>query len=143
MLPFFVCLFYYKARKYSPSFPKQRSGKVSNLQQSSGRGKGKITFKTQNILLKVCARSRSSGSLQFREYNRDMYPKESVEERELSPSSHPNSLVHFHYSHSFFINWRIIALQNFAAFCQTSTWISHRYTYIAVILFTFSHSLLW
>ena len=28
-----------------------------------------------------------------------------------------------------FFNWRIIALQNFAVFCQTSTWISHRYTY--------------
>ena len=26
--------------------------------------------------------------------------------------------------------WRIIALQNFVVFCQTSTWISHRYTYI-------------
>ena len=25
--------------------------------------------------------------------------------------------------------WRIIALQNFVVFCQTSTWISHRYTY--------------
>ena len=24
------------------------------------------------------------------------------------------------------INWRIIALQNFVAFCQTSTWISHQ-----------------
>ena len=24
-----------------------------------------------------------------------------------------------------FINWRIIALQNFVAFCQTSAWISH------------------
>ena len=29
-----------------------------------------------------------------------------------------------------FFNWRIIALQNVAVFCQTSTWISHRYTYI-------------
>ena len=27
-----------------------------------------------------------------------------------------------------FFNWRTIALQNFI-FCQTSTWISHRYTY--------------
>ena len=25
---------------------------------------------------------------------------------------------------NFFFNWRIIALQNFAVFCQTSTWIS-------------------
>ena len=29
-----------------------------------------------------------------------------------------------------FIYWRIIALQNFVVFYQTSTWISHRYTYI-------------
>ena len=30
----------------------------------------------------------------------------------------------------YFFNWRIIALQNFVGFCQTSTRISHRYTYI-------------
>ena len=30
----------------------------------------------------------------------------------------------------FFFNWRIIALQNFVVFCQTSTWLSHRYPYI-------------
>ena len=29
----------------------------------------------------------------------------------------------------FIFNWRIIAIQNFVVFCQTSTWISHRYTY--------------
>ena len=29
-----------------------------------------------------------------------------------------------------FSYWRIIALQNFVVFCQTSTWISHRYAYI-------------
>ena len=29
-----------------------------------------------------------------------------------------------------FFYWRIVALQNFVVFCQTSTWISHRYTYI-------------
>ena len=29
-----------------------------------------------------------------------------------------------------FFYWRIIALQNFVVFCQTSTWISYRYTYI-------------
>ena len=34
----------------------------------------------------------------------------------------------------YFFNWRIIALQNFAVFCQTSTWISHRYTYISSLL---------
>ena len=26
-----------------------------------------------------------------------------------------------------FLNWRIIALQNFVVFCQTSTWISHKF----------------
>ena len=30
--------------------------------------------------------------------------------------------------------WRIIALQNFAVFCETSTWISHRCTYVPSIL---------
>ena len=30
--------------------------------------------------------------------------------------------------------WRIIALQNFTVFCQISTWISHRYTYISSLL---------
>ena len=33
-----------------------------------------------------------------------------------------------------FFYWRIIALKNFAVFCQTSTWISHRYTYILSLL---------
>ena len=28
-----------------------------------------------------------------------------------------------------FFDWRIIALQNFAVFCQTTAWISHRYTH--------------
>ena len=31
-----------------------------------------------------------------------------------------------------FFNWRIIALPNFVVFCQTSTWISHRYIYIYI-----------
>ena len=30
----------------------------------------------------------------------------------------------------FIFYWGITALQNFIVFCQTSTWISHRYTYI-------------
>ena len=34
----------------------------------------------------------------------------------------------------FFFNWRIIALHNFVVFYQTSTWISHRYTYILSLL---------
>ena len=33
-----------------------------------------------------------------------------------------------------FFNLRIIALQNFVVFCQTSAWISHRYTYIPSLL---------
>ena len=33
-----------------------------------------------------------------------------------------------------FFYWRITVLQNFVVFCQTSTWISHRYTYIPSIL---------
>ena len=33
-----------------------------------------------------------------------------------------------------FFNWRITALQNFVVFCQTSTWISHRYTYVPFLL---------
>ena len=32
----------------------------------------------------------------------------------------------------FIFNWRIIALQNFVVFCQTSAWISHRYMYMYV-----------
>ena len=31
-------------------------------------------------------------------------------------------------------NWRVIALQNFALFCQTSKWINHRYTSISSLL---------
>ena len=33
-----------------------------------------------------------------------------------------------------FLNWRIITLKNFVLCCQTSTWISHRYTYILSFL---------
>ena len=33
-----------------------------------------------------------------------------------------------------FFYWRIIALQNFVVFCQTSTWISHKYTYTPSLL---------
>ena len=45
---------------------------------------------------------------------------------------------HWNRHFLFFFNYssieRIIALQNFAVFCQTSTWISHRYTYIPSLL---------
>ena len=33
-----------------------------------------------------------------------------------------------------FFNWRIITLQNCVCFCQTSTWISHRYTFVPSFL---------
>ena len=33
-----------------------------------------------------------------------------------------------------FFYWRVITLQNFGVFCQTSTWISHGYTYIPSLL---------
>ena len=39
--------------------------------------------------------------------------------------------IFFNY---YYFYWRIIALQYFAVFCQTSTWISHRYTYIPSLL---------
>ena len=35
---------------------------------------------------------------------------------------------------SFIFYWRIIALQNFVVFCQVSTWISRRYTYVPSLL---------
>ena len=41
------------------------------------------------------------------------------------------SQSHFFYLYFY---WRIIALQNFVIFCQTSTWISHKYTYIPSLL---------
>ena len=39
-----------------------------------------------------------------------------------------------YFKNLFIFYWRIIALQNFAVFCQTSIWISHRYTYIPSLL---------
>ena len=36
----------------------------------------------------------------------------------------------FLFKNLWFLNWRIIVLQNYAGFCQTSKWISHRYTYV-------------
>ena len=49
------------------------------------------------------------------------------------------AFLHFFFLGMIFFNlfifyWRITALQNFAVFCQTSTWISHRYTYIPSVL---------
>ena len=42
-----------------------------------------------------------------------------------------------------FFNWRIIALQNCVGFCQTSTWISHRHTYVPALSFSLSLFLMW
>ena len=43
-------------------------------------------------------------------------------------------LVSYMILYMFQFFWRIIALQNFAVFCQTSAWVSHRYTYIPSVL---------
>ena len=43
------------------------------------------------------------------------------------------SLQHFK-KNIYFLNWTIITLQNFVVFCQTSPWISHRYTYVPSLL---------
>ena len=48
----------------------------------------------------------------------------------LLPS--PSFLPSFFFN--LFFNWRIIALQNFVVFCQTSTWISHKCTYVPSLL---------
>ena len=45
--------------------------------------------------------------------------------------SAPLSIYLFYFN---FLNWRIIALQKFVVLCQTSTCISHRYTYIPALL---------
>ena len=43
-----------------------------------------------------------------------------------------SSFVSFHlFLISFIFYWRINALQNLTAFCQTLIWISHRYIYIS------------
>ena len=34
------------------------------------------------------------------------------------------------FKNLFIFNWRIIALWHYVGFCQRSTWISHRYTYV-------------
>ena len=46
----------------------------------------------------------------------------------LLPSIFPSFRIFFFKLFIFY--WRIIALQNFVVFWQTSTWISHRYMYI-------------
>ena len=40
----------------------------------------------------------------------------------------------FIFLNIFIFYWRIIALQNFVVFCQTSAWMNHKYTYIPSLL---------
>ena len=50
------------------------------------------------------------------------------------------SLIYWYYIFFLFLinlfifNWRVTALQNCVDFCQTSAWISHRYTHIPSLL---------
>ena len=46
----------------------------------------------------------------------------------------PSTRWTFFFFNLFIFYWRRIALQNFAVFCQTSTWIRHRYTYVPSLL---------
>ena len=39
-----------------------------------------------------------------------------------------------------FFNWRIITLHNFVVFCQISTRISHKYTYVPSLLYLLPHT---
>ena len=65
-----------------------------------------------------------------------------IHQHESSVSIHIFSWIHTTIEGKrrriFFFNllfyWRIITLQNFVVFCQTSTWISHQYTYIPFLL---------
>ena len=52
----------------------------------------------------------------------------------LGPSFFRVSLSLSFFKICLFLNWSIIALQNFVVFCQTSTWISHRHKYIPFLL---------
>lgn len=49
--------------------------------------------------------------------------------------------LHNHHIAFFFFNWTIIALQNHVGFCQTSTWLSSRYTYVPSLLSLLTTSL--
>ena len=56
----------------------------------------------------------------------------------MTPASHAlqGDFFFFFLPLYLFFNWRIIALQNFVVFCQTSTRISHRYTHAGEFLTT-------
>ena len=88
---------------------------------------------------------------------RKIYCRAVLGEQVAHASSNPKTFEHFkgqvregdcrvcdqHVHNSFFFkfifNWRIIALQYCVGFCHTSTWISHRYTYIPSLLNFPSH----
>ena len=43
-------------------------------------------------------------------------------------NGNPLQYFFFYFMVIYLFNWKIIALQNCVGFCQTSTWINHRYT---------------
>ena len=49
----------------------------------------------------------------------------------FSPHFH---ILTWYFFYLFIFNWRMITLQNFVVFCQTSTLISHRCTYVTSLL---------
>ena len=49
-------------------------------------------------------------------------------------SSSSSSLLALFFLKNFIFNWRVIALQCCVGVCHTSTWISHRYTYVPSFL---------
>ena len=52
--------------------------------------------------------------------------------KSVCPSLILNGSLIYAWFYLFIFYWRIIALQNFVLFCQTSKWISHRYTYASL-----------
>ena len=42
--------------------------------------------------------------------------------------------LYYYFKNVFIFNWRIIALQYCVGFCQISTWVSHRYTYVPSLI---------
>ena len=72
-----------------------------------------------------------------RENSKEYISKYEICFMSLSYSNIPNILAcntFFVFLFNLFFYWRIIALRSFVVFCQTSTWISHRYTYTASLL---------
>ena len=59
-----------------------------------------------------------------------------IQDRETVSEENPGfflfKLINFYFIFNFY--WKIIGLQYCAGFCHTSTWVSHRYTYVPCIL---------